>query len=388
MIKVAHLSHSLEIGGAELALRRVLENSRLLWRPFLFVPASNATGDPFSGMGSDIRVVKCGPTQAPGGSKSIFLGLALLWNAVRMAMALRGSAEFRDADVVFANTTRASVYGRIAVLFARSRVFGVHMRDTCTRDSMGRFGFAIFSRFVLPRADFVISNSRYTERSVLPFIRSSCKSTVVPSPSGVPRVPAAPEVSSDVRRIGMVARLDDWKGQDLLLTAFADTGLAASGCVLLFAGAPAFGQQTWRDHLEEMVLELGLDGSVRFEGHVDDVTEFIDSLDICIQASTRPEPLGQNVLQYLSRGKPTVVADIGGPAEWVLDDVNGLTFAAGSSADLAAKLLRLSDGGLRYRLGYSARETAGLRTDLEVASEIGSQLVSVFLNSGASLEAS
>jgi glycosyltransferase involved in cell wall biosynthesis len=74
------------------------------------------------------------------------------------------------------------------------------------------------------------------------------------------------------------------------------------------------------------------------------------------------------VLQYLAAGRAVVVADEGGPTEWVRDDVNGLHFAARDVHALAAVLRRLDESpALRERLGTEAASTPGLLDDSEVA---------------------
>lgn len=62
-----------------------------------------------------------------------------------------------------------------------------------------------------------------------------------------------------------------------------------------------------------------------------------------MQYSSRPEPLGQNVLQYLARGKLTVVASEGGPLEWVTDGENGLVVPPRDVEALATTLRRAVD---------------------------------------------
>ena len=77
--------------------------------------------------------------------------------------------------------------------------------------------------------------------------------------------------------------------------------------------------------------------------------------DIAVQASLRPEPLGQNVLQYLAAGLPTIVADEGGPAEWIEDEVNGIRVAPRDARALSAALRRLAgDSDLRARIAAAA----------------------------------
>jgi glycosyltransferase involved in cell wall biosynthesis len=172
----------------------------------------------------------------------------------------------------------------------------------------------------------------------------------------------------------MVARIDPWKGQELLVRAFAKASPAGEERLVLFGGA-AFGHDEFPVELERLAEELGVADRLQLAGHVSDVPGAIDSLDICVQCSLRPEPLGQNVLQYLAAGKPTVVAAEGGPAEWVEDGVNGLTFTPRDVDSLAAALDRLiTQRALRVRLARLATLTPELLTDHEVGNRIAAFL--------------
>ena len=97
----------------------------------------------------------------------------------------------------------------------------------------------------------------------------------------------------------------------------------------------------------------------------------IDSLDVCVQCSLRPEPLGQNVLQYLAAGKPTIVSGEGGPSEWVRDGENGLVFEPRDVEALASAIRALVDDlPLRRRLAAAAAATPALLSDQQVGERI------------------
>ena len=120
-----------------------------------------------------------------------------------------------------------------------------------------------------------------------------------------------------------------------------------------------FGHEDHLDELRRRARELGVAGQVDFLGHVEDVDALSAGWDVAVQASTRPEPLGQNVLQYLAAGRAVVAADEGGPAEWITDGVNGLLVPPRDVAALASALGRLdADAALRARLGDRGRRDA------------------------------
>ncbi len=273
---------------------------------------------------------------------------------------------FRRADLVDANTARAAAYGALAARFSRVP-FVVHVRDMTDLDALGRTGHFLMTRVILPRADGIISDTHPPLDSARPYLRPDALVSVIPSASGIRLRASLPPRAPGGVRIGMLARIDPWKGQRVLLDAFAEA-FAGTDARLEFAGAAPFGHEDFLAELHARTEELGIAHQVVFHGHVSDVDALIEQWDVAVQASTRPEPLGQNVLQYLAAGRAVVVADEGGPTEWVRNDLNGLQFAARDVHSLAGVLARLgSDAELRARLGAAAAATPGLLDDAEVA---------------------
>ncbi len=332
----------------------------------MLLPAVDAAGA-FAGLPASVPRSSRGVRQPAGvtsGSPLVLLGAAV--RLAVQALVTRADRRFRSADVIDANTARAATYGALAAWTSRVP-FVIHLRDLVEPEALGRFGFELLTRIALPRANGVVANSRATLDSARPFLRTGAVTAVIPSAAGLilgqPRRAREP----GPLRIGMLARIDPWKGQLLLLDSFA-SALGEGDAVLEFAGAPLFGHEPFERRLRARVAELGLGERVRFLGHIDDIAAVLDRWDVAVQASTRPEPLGQNVLQYLAAGCAVIVADEGGPAEWVADDRNGLRFAPRDAGSLAAALKRLAgDADLRRRLGSAAAATEGLLDDEGVA---------------------
>jgi glycosyltransferase involved in cell wall biosynthesis len=94
----------------------------------------------------------------------------------------------------------------------------------------------------------------------------------------------------------------------------------------------------------------------------------LHDLDVLVHASTSPEPFGQVVLEGMAAGLPVVAAVPGGPAEIIVDGVDGLLTASGSVESLAAALARLAaDPALRGELGRRATVTAARFTPARTA---------------------
>jgi glycosyltransferase involved in cell wall biosynthesis len=369
IVRVLHLDHTTAQGGAELALLRMLLVQKS-WEATLALPRPSNAGvyAPLEG-NSQVSLRFGGPSQPSGASAaSVLKGISFATRVAMAALSVRMSRAFRASDVVHANTSRAAIYGAIATWLVRKPLV-IHLRDFVDVESMGKIGFILFTRIALRRADGVIANSRATLASAEPHLAAHVLRVVIPSASGLDPLNQWPkrQPRTEVGTVGMVARLDPWKGQDLLLRAFARV-FAGTETRLAFAGGAPFGHDDFKIRLGEMARDLGVESQVTFAGHVEDVPKFIDGLDICVQASIRPEPLGQNVLQYLSAGKPVLATRQGGPGEWILHERNGLLFDINDVDSLSAGLQRLKDDArLRADLARAAADTLGLRSDSAVA---------------------
>lgn len=358
---VVHLDHSVEAGGAELALARVLE--RASWRALLVVPRQpDGERGAFGSLGSD-AVREIGPFQPPGARAA--KATQKLSAAMRIFGAALALIFSRLPEGTFhANSSRAAIYGALAAR-VRRRAFVIHLRDMVQTQTTD-LGTTLFRKISLRSATAVIANSEATLASARPYLSDSTLCVVIPSPIGLEARPRETNVRN-VQVVGMVARLAPWKGQHILLQAFA-RAFPAQDVRLRIVGGPLFQEEGYLERLRRLSVELGINDRVDFTGHVSNVWPEIQKMDICVHAAITPEPLGQNVLQYLAMGKVTVAANAGGPAEWVKDGQNGLLFRPGDSDDLASRLRDLHDDiNLRQNLAAGALTETPIMTDAEVS---------------------
>ncbi|HXA53315.1 MAG TPA: glycosyltransferase [Solirubrobacteraceae bacterium] len=169
--------------------------------------------------------------------------------------------------------------------------------------------------------------------------------------------PAQSRLPIGVPVVGLVGRLQPWKGQDRLLRAHAL--LRERGCELhtVLVGGDAYGfSSAYAASLPALVQRLGLADAVTLTGQVPDAGPYIERMDILVNASD-PEPFGIVLLEAMARGVPVVAVDAGGPAEFIAPGDSGLLARSGEPealADAIEPLLR--EPALRARLGGAGRE--------------------------------
>jgi len=121
------------------------------------------------------------------------------------------------------------------------------------------------------------------------------------------------------------------------------------------------------NQLKAMVSAFGLEGKVKFTGHLDTdaLYAFYRSADLTVVPSLY-EPFGMVVLESMAMGTPTIVADTGGLSEIVVHEETGLKFEPGNADSLAEAMLRiLTDPGLSERITADAKAYLGDRYDWE-----------------------
>ena len=178
-------------------------------------------------------------------------------------------------------------------------------------------------------------------------------------PTEVDRKRAREELGIPTGRtvIGMVSRLQPWKGQHRALRAIAMLRERGHDVHGLFVGGTAYDlSPEYEPYVRRLADDLGLSPRVTFTGHVVNPSKYIPGMDVLLNASER-EPFGVGTLEGMAHAVPTVVVGDGGSAEVVEHERSGLIAGGYDPTHLANGLERLiTDTGLRERLGAAARE--------------------------------
>jgi len=170
-------------------------------------------------------------------------------------------------------------------------------------------------------------------------------------PNFVREMPEPPEWSvRSSQEILAVGRLDKQKGFDLLLEAFARSGLAARGARLTLLG-----EGPERSALERQAQALGIAERVTMPGVVRDPETWMARAAVFVLPS-RYEGFPNALLEAMAMGCPVIATDCdSGPREIICHGENGWLVPVEDANALSAALRRLfEDEALRCRLGTEA----------------------------------
>jgi glycosyltransferase involved in cell wall biosynthesis len=145
-------------------------------------------------------------------------------------------------------------------------------------------------------------------------------------------------IPPDAVVITLPGRLTGWKGQSVLLDAFARLRRQDMVCVLLGSDQ---GRARYTDWLRRQAERLGIADRVRLPGECNDMPAALMRSNIVVHASIQPEAFGRVVIEAQAMGRPVIAADLGGPAETVEDEVTGWRVPPGQPSALAAAINRV-----------------------------------------------
>jgi len=161
------------------------------------------------------------------------------------------------------------------------------------------------------------------------------------------------------RLVGVIGRLDWWKGHEYFLAAMAQVAQRISNLRGLIVGEPESTplNREYYHKLQSLTKSLGLEDTVVFTGFRDDVPRLMSTLDVVVLSSSMPEPFGRVVIEGMAAGKPVVATAAGGVLDIIEDGVNGVLVPCQDSKAMAeAVLALLSDREKARQIGQAARQ--------------------------------
>jgi len=166
-------------------------------------------------------------------------------------------------------------------------------------------------------------------------------------------------------KICMVGCFVPWKGHEIFIKAIAEVQKHQRVKALIVGGSPD-GNMELENNLRRITADYGLEDSVIFLGHRDDVASIIGRSDIIVHASTEPEPFGRVIIEGMAMGKPVIATDIGGPKEIIKHGHSGLLVPPGNIEAMAGAIQSLVEApALRDKIAENGKFTAATQYSIE-----------------------
>lgn len=148
-------------------------------------------------------------------------------------------------------------------------------------------------------------------------------------------------ISKDALVIGMVGRVNAWKGQMDFLRAVTPI-LETNPKVIAFLAGSAFEGEEWRvQELDVRIASLPVAEQIKRIDYYANTNELYNMFDIFVLPSTNPDPLPTVVLEAMACGKPVVGYRHGGVCEMIDEGKNGLLATPNQSRELSEQIDKL-----------------------------------------------
>lgn len=361
-MNVLCVNHTGAVSGAERSLLDLLTGLREKVTVRLACPSRGPLADAARGLGVPVDVIagtdgslKLHPRETP---------LALGRMSLAAALTAR-HARRMGADVIHANSIRAGL-----VTVPASRMAGVpaivHVRDRLPRGAVADASLRLIAR----GARLVAANSQYTADG-LRAVSTRGRLRVVYNPVDLTRFDPARvdgigtrtrlHLDRDAFVVGVIGQITPWKGQREAVEVLArlrhqdhDAHLLIVGEAKFVSAATRYDNRAYLAEIERTITAEGLGDRVHLLGERHDVPAIMGSLDALLVPSWE-EPFGRVVIEAMALGVPVVATSVGGPAEIIRDDVEGILLAPRDPGRWAEAITRLVDSvALRRRLGAAA----------------------------------
>lgn len=358
---ILYLHTTSEVGGSDVSLVRLIEGlDRALYRAVVALPSDGPLVARLKAAGATVIILPAMMKLTSRRGWAYLAGYVL--NFPRALWALRRVIRREHIALIHTNTIHILYAGPVAWLTHTPHVW--HIREIVWQKNWLR-------RLELWMARNLATRIVVTSDAIAAMFgpRDARPSTLVKVSNGIETDRFHPGDASALRTtlgvlpsqtlVGIVCRLDVWKGVDVFLDAAAQVARDRPDVRFVVAGGPVIGLEQYANTLRAQASARGLDSVLTWTDWTygpADMPEVHRAIDILVLASSQPEPFGLVVVEAMASGRPVIATAHGGPCELVEDGVTGVLVTPGDADALASAIRALVDDHDRARaMGVAGR---------------------------------
>ncbi|KLI76844.1 MULTISPECIES: glycosyltransferase family 4 protein [Lacticaseibacillus] len=163
-------------------------------------------------------------------------------------------------------------------------------------------------------------------------------------------------IPSNAVVIGMVGRVNAWKGQSDFVDAVAPILRENENVHALLVGSAYTGEEVYEQRLVSKVASLPTKERIHICPFTEQIADYYAAFNIFVLPSTQPDPFPTVVLEAMSNSLPVVAYAHGGANEMIVDGVTGYLCPPLHVTKLSEKVeLLVTDSPLRISMGQKAQ---------------------------------
>jgi glycosyltransferase involved in cell wall biosynthesis len=359
-MRVLVLSHSADVGGAEVALAESV--AALTQRGVEMHVGLPQAGPLAARLGAAASVwVAEDPWQWWLASDRLAPSRDLLSGSRSAVRQIRTRIREVRPEVVLTNTSTFPQGAVAARLERLPHVWHVHEFGREDLGLRNLLGDRLSLRMIGALSSRVVACSQAVADKLTPRVPAT-KLRVVYGAVDVAK-PATAAPAGEPLRLLSLGRLHPRKGiEDAIRATAILSGRGLDVELHVVGGGP---RSPYRPELERLASGSGAGDRIRFHLHTPTPAAELAGSHVFLMTS-RAEAFGRVTVEAMKAGRPVIAARSAGSLELVRDEWNGLLYDPGDAGDLASQIARLQeDPDLREAMGERAVEWAGERFTLE-----------------------
>lgn len=278
--------------------------------------------------------------------------------------------EQHQADIVLTKGMGAHLNGGRACRKLRIPCIW-HQQDFISERYGGAYRL-LFGRLAARYADFLIADGTPIRAQLPPALQQRCEVVFngVPlsqfyQPGQGPTARKSLNLPEDAYVIGHLARLTPWKGQHLLIDAFAQYARQRTNAHLMLVGSPLFEGEGYREQLHRQIQQHGLETRIHLPGYRNDLGFVLSAMDTFIYPSVEKDTSPLALISAMAAGLPVGVSNIAGLKEMIDGCGGAVLFENRNTAEMAAIMQQFESAAARQQAGEACRQWAQQHFSLE-----------------------
>lgn len=339
---ILYLANSGEIfGGGQISLMGLIKGlNRMKFHPLVLCPAEGSLVDELNKMSVETQIIRMETLR----NLNIFSWMRTINRLIQII-------QRRKIDLIHSNGSRPTIYGGIAARLTKIPLIW-HVRiadsDRLLDKLLAKLAVRIIvvSKAVGRRFNWL----KDKENKVAVIYNGIDLEKFNPAVNGE-KIRKEFHLSLDTPLVGIVGRLDWYKGHQYFLQAAKKVAEAIPDTHFLIVG-----DGEYRERLENLRKELGLNENVIFTGNREDIPQILADIDIFALSSVS-EGFGRSAAEAMACAKPVVATKVGSLPEVVDDGITGsLVLPRNPNALAEAIITLLQNKEKAQRMGQAGRK--------------------------------
>lgn len=268
----------------------------------------------------------------------------------------------KDIDIIHLHWTKDIPIVVLAKIFSKKKPKIIQSRHM----TMTRFKSDFYHKFLYKNIDMMIAVTKEVERQLYKFMPSDIRPKIEQIYLGA-QCPALydEEAIKEYKKnlnvdnlfmVGLVGRINDFKGQYLLIEAMKILKEKKLNIKAFFVGHAM--EESYLEELKQKIKSFKLEDSIDFLGFTNEPHKFMQACDCMIMAS-KNETFGLVTIEAMQMQTAIIAANSGGVLEIIDDKTSGLLFENRDAKDLSLKIEMLyNDRNLKDNLSNAGYEKA------------------------------